>query len=246
MSISGVQSNPWPDPSAASGSRAIASGRGKGVPHPACDATGPAEGSFAPSPPTGSWSTQSTAQNGGKPAAGGNPLQTLASDIQAMLIQAQGPVQGNASTTATGASTTSGTTATDSSASVSPAQKLAADLQTFLNNLGANSGGSPSATTGANAAGTSVANATGTSVANASPTDSATQTGHHHHHHHGGEASGASAVAQTSGVSSGAAAAPSGAFASQAVSRVFAGGIAHALRIYANATSAATIPAVTV
>jgi hypothetical protein len=237
MSISGVQSNPWPDPSMTSGSHAIASGRGKGVPHPACDATGPAEGSFAPSPPTGSWSTESTAQNGGKPAAGGNPLQTLASDIQAMLIQAQGVVQGNASTPATGASTTSGTAAADSSASVSTEQKLAADLQTFLNNLGANSGGSPSATTGGNG--------TGTSVANASPTDPATQTGHHHHHHHGGEASGASAVAQSSGVSSGAVAAPSGAIASQAVSRVFAGGISHALRIYANATSAATIPAVT-
>jgi hypothetical protein len=197
MSISGVQSSPLPDPSTASGSRAIASGRGKGVPHPACDATGSAEGSFPPSPPTGSWSTQSTALNAGKPAAGGNSLQTLASDIQAMLIQAQGAVQGNASTQATGVSTTSRT-------------------------------------------------ATGTSVANASPTDPATQTGHHHHHHHGGEASGASAVAQSSGVSSGAVAAPSGAIASQAVSRVFAGGIAHALRIYANATSAATIPAVTV
>jgi hypothetical protein len=238
MSISGVQSNPWPNPSTASGSRAIASGREKGVPPPACDATGPAEGSFAPSPPTGSWSTQSTARNGGKPAAGGNPLQTLASDIQAMLIQAQGVVQGNASTPATGASTTSATATADSSASVNPAQKLAADPQTFLNNLGANSGGSPSPSVGANA--------TGTSVANANPTDPATQTGHRHHHHHGGEASGASAVAQSSGVSSGAVAVPSGAIASQAVSRVFAGGIAHALRIYANATSATTIPAVTV
>src|SRR6202051_3717825 len=158
MSISGVQSNPWPDPSTASGSHAIASGRGKGVPRPACDATGPAEGSFAPSPPAGAWSTQSTAQNGGKPAAGGNPLQTLASDIQAMLIQAQGPVQGNASTPATGASTTSGTASADSPASVNPAQKLAADLQTFLNNLGANSGSSPSAAAGANATGASVAN----------------------------------------------------------------------------------------
>jgi hypothetical protein len=85
--------------------------------------------------------------------------------------------------TGNAAASTNATTSATTSTSVTPDQKLAADLQTLLNDL---QSAAPPATT-----------------ANADPTDGTGQVRPHHHHHHhegGGEASGATGVAaNTSG-----------------------------------------------
>jgi hypothetical protein len=145
-------------------------------------------------------------------------MQSLASDIQAMLIQAQSGAAsaGSASTAAT--SVPGGATAT-----LTPEQKVAADIQTLIGDF--QSAAPPNAQT-----------------ANSNPTAPVGQTEHHHHHHgHGGEASGATAVAGASGT--GAPAANSSTSSNQAVSQVFAADITQALQAYAGASSAMPTPA---
>jgi hypothetical protein len=153
------------------------------------------------------------------PAAPANPFQQLASDIQAMLIQAQG------STTAQTAATATPTTASGATAD-STGQNLATNLQTLMNDL--QSGGTPNAQT-----------------ASTNPADPVNQTGHHHHHHHhedDGNASGATAVAGSS-PPAGATATTSD---DHAVSQLFAADIAQAIRSYGGVSASSMMPALTV
>jgi hypothetical protein len=155
VSISALQSGSW----TAASRHADQTTRGRDVPRPKLDATGPAVAGAAPS-----------GTPGGSAASGS--FQSLVSDIQAMLAQAQ---QGAG--TATGSSSTPTTGAKAATTSVSPEQQLATDLQAFMGNA-----------------------APGGQTASASPTDPVAETPHHHHHHHGGgQASGSTAVAQAPG-----------------------------------------------
>jgi hypothetical protein len=118
--------------------------------------------------------TTGDSQDATKGATNSGPassFQALASDIQAMLIQAQG-------------SATAGGAASSASAdAVTPEQKLAADLRTMMSNL--QGSGSPNARS---------ASTDPTSV------DPGGASGHHHHHHHlHDEARGSTAVADATG-----------------------------------------------
>jgi hypothetical protein len=154
----------------------------------------------------------------GTTAAASNPFQNLASDLQAMLIQAQG----SATTTATASATSAagGTTGTTLE------QQLATDLQSMMNDL-------------QGTASTSTQTAA-TQTASANPADPTGQAQpHHHHHHHGGgdEASGATAVAST----------PPGTTATsaddEATAQIFAGDITQALAAYGGGMSSSMMPA---
>ncbi len=110
---------------------------------------------------------------GGSAVAGqtgsGNPFQQLASDIQAMLVQAQG----GTGTAAAATTATTGTTASD------PEQQLATDLQTLMNQLqGSQSGTSQ--------------------TASAEQTGATGQAHGHHHRHHEDTDTDASAATQAS------------------------------------------------
>ena len=100
------------------------------------------------------------------------PFQQLASDIQALLVQAQG----GTGTAATAAATTA-TTATD------PEQQLATDLQSIMNQL-------QGSQTGAQTASAEQTGATGQAH------------GHHHHHHHEDTDTDASAATEASATTS--------------------------------------------
>jgi len=107
-------------------------------------------------------------------AASTNPLRNLASDIQAMLIQAQG--------TAAAAHKPTTPAAGGGPSATGPEQKLATDIQTLLSDL-------------------QIAATPNPRTANANPADTAGRPERHHHHHHerGIEATGASAVASSNG-----------------------------------------------
>jgi hypothetical protein len=157
-----------------------------------------------------------------------NPFQALASDIQAMLIQAQG----GAATPAASTSVTGTTTA------VSAEQQMATDLQTMMTDL-----------QGATAQTTAASTADSTSrTASTNPADPTGQSQPHHHRHHhedgGGEASGSSAVASSS--------TPSGSTSAEtttddeAVSQMFAADVTQALAAYGGNAGSSMMPALMV
>jgi hypothetical protein len=154
-----------------------------------------------------------------------NPLQSLASDIQAMLIQAQ-------SAAATSGAAASGTaTSGAASAAATPEQSVTSDLQTLLGDI--QSAISPN-----------------TQTANTNPASPTGQTApHHHHHHHGGdgEANGASDVAAAA-PSPGPAASNTGSVlaSDQTVSSIFATDIAQAIHAYGGDSASTSQPALTV
>ncbi len=230
MSIGSLQTTPRANPwNSASSSGANAAGSASST-----SSTGisiPFQGSFGPAVPNGPWSRV----GGGQPSpasASANPLQNLASDIQAMLIQAQTAAATASGTTTAASATASGTTsaASSGSASVTPEQAVANDLQSLLNNL--QSSLSPKG-----------------QIANADPTGTTGQTEHHHHHHHregGGDSNGATAVAGAA-TPSGTQVATPGAQSGgdQAVAGVFAADIAQALQAYGATALSASMMAVT-
>jgi hypothetical protein len=215
MSIGSVQSNPWSNPwdqsvSSQSGTSAASS---SGV-----------QGSFGPPMPNGPWSGQ---DSGGTTAtAPANPFQTLASDIQAMLIQAQDT---GAATAAAG--TSASATASAGGTALTPEQQVAADLQNMMTELQSSASSS-------------------TQTANANPADPTSQTGqtgqteHHHHHHHGGggEASGATAVADASTTATTTAATAGDQSESQALSVDFTA----AIQAYSGANASSLMPMLTI
>lgn len=120
MSIDSLQSNPWTNPwsaSAASQSGTNAAGGSA--------STGPfaeinqLQANFGSSAPNSAWAGQSSVGTNDASLSPANPLQSLASDIQAMLIQAQ-------DTAASGVGTAQAAT---------PQQSVAADLQSILGDL---------------------------------------------------------------------------------------------------------------
>jgi hypothetical protein len=172
VSIGSLQSNPWANPWASPWAASATPQSGTKAPGNAAPA-----GSFveinqiqvnlstsASNAPSSGQSTAGT--TGASPA---NPLQSLASDIQAMLIQAQ-------SSAPTGGAAASTTT------TASPEQRVAADLQTIMGDIQS-----------AIAPNTQTANSNPTA-----PTGETEHHHHHHHHDGGGEANGASDVAATS------------------------------------------------
>jgi hypothetical protein len=254
VSIGSLQSNPW------AASFASQSGIGasrRSVPRPPPGASGPAQGGSS-----ARWF--SSPQGGsGTPAAGiagtgsGNQFRSLASDIQAMLIQAQSTTTAQAaaitgSGTSTGAASTgatssgSGANAAGGSVAVNPEQKLVADLQSLLSNpRSGQSGGSA-----------------GTQTASINPAAANAPAPRHHHHHHeagnGGGSDIASAGNSTGANTAGATAssatpaatasqpAATGSNSVQAVSQAFAADIMQAIKAYGGGGSAATMPAMTI
>lgn len=204
MSILGLQSGSW-----TAGSRqADQAARGRDVPRPKFDATGPAGTTADPTAPAAPGSVTSS-----------NSFQALASDIQAMLVQAQASAAAGANSAS--AQATGGTATTTS---VSPEQQLATDLQTFL----------------ANATSGQTASASPTDpTAPTSPTDPAAVGPHHHHHHHGGGQANASTAVAQAPTSSSTASASNG---NQAISNILAGDISKALSAYADATETTAAP----
>ena len=163
---------------------------------------GPARGSFGPAAPGANPSR----------AAPANSFQNLRSDIQALLIQAQGARAASGDGTAPNGD--------KAAASVSPEQKLAADLATLISDLRAQTGA-------------------GKQAPAASPTD-AMQRHHHHHHHHG---SGAVAASTSAAPGSATGSAANG---NQPISQVVAAGVAKVLRAYAGGTATGAAPALSV
>jgi hypothetical protein len=186
-------------------------------------AAGSVQGGFGPAVPSGPWSGPSGSGANSASAAPANPLQSLASDIQAMLIQAQGAAA-TGSQTSVATPVTSTPAASGAAAAISPEQKLAADLQSLLS-------GSQSTAPHAR-------------TANANPADATGQTAHHHHRHHegNGEASGATAVASSGTTPATANSAASG---NPAVSQILAAGIAQALKAYGGTGTSPGTPVLT-
>jgi hypothetical protein len=145
-------------------------------------------------------------------------MQSVATDIQAMLIQAQSTAAAPASGTSTAISA--------STAAVNPQQKIAADLQTLLGDL--QSATSPNAQTA--------------STSPAGPVGGTAPHHHHHHHEEGGEASGATSVAGASTP----AATSSNSTGDQAVSSMFAADITQALQAYGGSGAAGLMPNLTI
>ncbi len=234
MSIGSLQSDYWANQWASSAASASANSSPWSTGSTAAPGVAtPVQGSFDALQQGGPWSSQDDTGTTGASASSSNPLQNLAADIQAMLIQAQSTAATESQTAtattaaqpATAVSATSGGTA-----AVTPEQKLATDLQTLLSDL-------QPATTPA------------TQTANASATDATGQTEHHHHHHHhggGGNASAATDVASTS-TTSGTTAATTGSTTSgdQTASQIFAADIAQALQAYGGVSPATTTSVLT-
>ena len=211
MSIGSVQSNQWPTPRANSiSSQSRPKAPWSAAPSLAPGATGSMQGSFGPAAPAGTGSGQA-GTSATTAAKSPNPLQSIAPATQAMLIQAQ-------STSAPGAGS--------GAATLTPDQKLAADLNTLLSDL-------QSATT-------PTAQAPATQTASTDPTSAPGQANRHHHHHHDADdnASGASAVASASSTT-----APTG--SSQPMSQLFAAGIAQVLKAYSGGSASTTTPGLT-
>jgi len=192
MSIGSLQTNPWANPWAVS-------------------ANSPTETSAAQS--TGFWATQNASDTTSTAAASANPFQTLASDIQAMLIQAQ----------TAGAKETPATTAASN-----PETNLATALQTLMTDLQASGTSNTQSSTQSNSR-----------TASTDPTGAASQTAHHHHHHHDadGEANGATATASGSSTTN------STTLADEAASQSIAADITQALTAYGGVAAGAMMPA---
>jgi hypothetical protein len=225
VSIGSVQSNPLSNPwtQLSQSGTGTTSGSATGS-----DTSVAGQARFGSPLPRGPWSNQGTSVTGGTAA---NPMQSLASDIQAMLIQAQ-------STSAMQTAGTTGSSAASGTGAVSPEQQAATDLQTLMNDIQAGASGQSGASAPSSA-----------QTASTTPTDPTGQSEHHHHHHHeeGGAGSGASAVAASS-TSSGATMAVESSTNSvdQQVSQVFASDIEQALQAYSGAAAATTMPSLTV
>jgi len=233
VSIGSVQSNSWPDPWAQAASAQSGSAQAAQDGTSASTGVGSAQGSFGPPTPSGPWSNQSGSATG---SASANPLQNLANDIQAMLIQAQASsaTQTAGTAAATSATQTAGTqtaTTTGATTSVSLEQQTATDLQTLMSDLQASTSAPPTAQT----ASTNPADPTGQ-----------TEPHHHHHHHGGGEASGASPASGTTASSTTPAAESPTSSSDQQVSQVFAADIEQALQAYSGTAAATAMPSLTV
>jgi hypothetical protein len=224
VSIGSVQSNPWSNLGAQSSSQSGASATSGSI--PGSDTSVPGQGSFGSPLPSGPWSNQGTSVTGGAVA---NPMQSLANDIQAMLIQAQ-------STSAMQTAGTTGSSTAGGTGAVSPEQQAATDLQTLMSDLQ----GSTSSQTGAPSS---------AQTASTTSPDPTGQTEHHRHHHHeaGGAAGEASTVVASSTPSGTVGAALSSTSSSdQQVAQVFAGDIEQALQAYGGGAAATTMPSLTV
>jgi hypothetical protein len=212
VSIASAQSNPWANPWAASST----SQSGTNAPTGPCVEINEVQANFSTS--VANAPDQNATGMSGTSTSPANPLQTLASDIQAMLIQAQSA----APTGAAAAGTTQATT---------PEQNVASDLQTLLGDI----------------QGTVAPNAQ-TANSNAAAPTGETEPHHHHHHHEGdGEANGASDVATAATTSdTGTSTAGSQLTSDQAVSSIFATDIAQAIQAYGGGGSSAAMPALMV
>jgi len=223
MSIGNVASNAWTPPFPP---QSGVGGAWGAFPLPP-DANGIAQGSSGPAGVGSSWSGTGTSATGPT-----NPFQRLASDIQALLLQAQGGTAAQAASTTGAATTSTGTSATGVSptggtTAATPEQQLATDLQSLLAQLQSNQAGSGQSR----------------QMATTGQTDATGQTQphhHHHHHHEGGGQEGATTVtvaggATASSTTAASASATSGTSASandQTVSRAFAAEIVQALQAY--------------
>jgi len=226
VSIGSVQSNPWSNPWDQSLSQLGTSATSGST--PGSDTSVPGQGSFGSPLPSGPWSNQGTSVSGSSAA---NPMQSLASDIQAMLIQAQSTSAMQTAGT-TGSSSAGGTTA------VSPEQQAATDLQTLMSDIQAGTSAQAGTSTPSSA-----------QIASTAPTDPTGQTEPHHHHHHheaGGQSNGASAVASASTSSGTTTSAGSPASSDRQVSQIFAGDVEQALQAYGSSAAATAMPSLTV
>jgi hypothetical protein len=168
VSIDSLQSNPWANPWAASnGSQSAGNTPGSTAPTGLFIEIDQVQATF--STPAANGPGQNAAGLSAAGASPANPLQNLASDIQAMLIQAQN--------TAAQSGANGGT-----KAAATPAQNVAADLQTILGDIQA-----------AIAPNTQTANSNPTS-----PTGE-TGHHHHHHHHGGDANGASNVAAASSG-----------------------------------------------
>ncbi len=185
---------------------------------------------------------------GSSPASGStDPFQQLASDIQAMLLQAQGGTAAPAATSV--GSATTAANAAGGSTVANPEQQVASDAQAMLAKLQSGQTGSGSTS----------------QTATASQTGASEAQPHHHHHHHegGGSQPGGDAGAMTAGTSSAGTTGSSTATASgspnsgsgstttsaslgdQAVSQAFASDIMQALQAYGGTPSGVASPGLT-
>lgn len=245
MSIDSLQSNPWANPWAASTSSKAAG-------------TDQSQATFSTSGSNSPWSAQGAAgsSTSSSPA---NPLQSLAADIQAMLIQAQNTgTQGSATGGTTGATTAEQSAATDLQTMLGNMQAaFAANSQMANTNSTASTDGTTTGATPQHSVATDLqtmlddlqAAITGnTQTANSDPTSSTGETRHHHHHNiGGGEANGASDVASAStSPDPGASATGSRLAGDQAVSPSLATEIAQAIQAYAIGGASTATAALTV
>ncbi len=212
MSIDSIASSTWARPFA---SQSGVGGVGQADPPP---------------PPNAGGTIQDSPSISGSTSAVGiaNPFQQLASDVQALLVQAQGGTAPTTATSATGTTTGAG-----------PEQQVATDLQTLMAQLQAgHTGSDPNAQAGT----------TGQTGAT-----SQAQPHHHHHHHGGGTGAGMDAATQigatsASSATTASAATSAGTAASasdQTTSRAFAADILQALQAYGSKASGAAVPGLT-
>ena len=225
-------------------------------PYAARSGTGGAWGAFPPSPADTGRTAQGSlatarlspdASGTGASAAGPvSAFQQLSSDIQAMLLQAQGGTAAQATTTtgAGGTSTSTGVGAIGATTAVTPAQQLATDIQSILAQLQGNQ---------------SASSANGqTATASQAGASGEARPHHHHHHHEGGSPEGgdmaagsgdttaSSTTATSAATTSGRSAATTSASSNdRAVSQAFAADIMQALQAYGSASSTATAPGLT-
>ena len=260
MSIGSLQSNPW---AMSLASQNAAESPFSAIPMPQPDATtGPVQGGFDSATPNGPGSGQASSGTSGTGSGSANPFQSLANDIQAMLIQAQSAAAGttgsgtttsgttSSGTAANGATRSSGTTATSAA---TPEQDMASALQSLLAMLqGSKTGVTANQQTAS--AGTSSA-AASQQTASIDPTGSAGRTEHHHHHHQDAEGSDTSVASNgstapfsstPSATSSPSGATGSSASSDQMMSQILASDMTTALQSYAGTTSSSMTQSLTV
>lgn len=171
---------------------------------------------FSPPPSNG---TQGNVSGTG----GTNPFASIASDIQAILVQAQASAsQGTASASASSTSGTSGSSdSTGTTAASSPEQDLINQIQSLISNI---QGGGQSSTS---------------QTASTDPSGPVGAAGghHHHHHHHGGQdsTSASTAIASSQGTDT-----TSSGTTDSSLAQSLAGDIVRALQSYAGAGQSAT------
>jgi hypothetical protein len=224
MSIGSLQSNPWATSQSSTGAPGASAATGPFAEISQEQATFSTSASL--------WSDQNAAGTNVATLSPANLLQSLASDIQAMLIQTQ--------STSPASGVSAGTTA-----NASPGQNAATDLQTLMGDIQSAITESGTTESGTTQSGTTP----NAQTANSDPTAPAGQTAHHHHHHHHGDddASGAREVANAATSSDGAVATSGSQLAGdQAASSNFATDIAQAVQAYGGAIATAAMPALMV